>query len=640
MAANGLTVQLYFLRILEAAFPNIGEFNDFVKQEAVTRPDLSELGLTFDEYGDVVDAHRLGDIRIKIAQQLFQSSEDLKTWVNALKLRYNRKGVVQEATKRLEQEQAKPPLWAITDENDSDQFVFENGFLGKTLSYELKSRFRLDSFEPLLSSRNSAQDLDQDKLDFNQAKCIVISRSAGNDSPAQDLISNVVDLALSAHEAGEVAPRIVFTAGTREQALALQTFVTDKWTAITSGPPPFLFLIPSDDQREIADQRAKAKAFLTPAENVVPALPGKGARTILPEVNPPPPPPPIEQPTENDLVVLVGGKLTEERDVARFNQLTKLLGEGARLLIVQPWSDRTDVIEWNRELELKLGAAERPLLVECVGESHNSIREVAVFYEYLLLSAASRPGAVDVMARLPAILASASRQRLIWNPSGVQIRAPAGAEIALNGPAELAPLIQRRLGLAEDAAPFPAYVAVEEVIVDQKADSRLRRALKKHLSIVAGGTGEPPSTDSVVPFLFQRTPDKDPLHLAVENFLPSGPNIVAACDVSRGARTLKQYLTDINARIRVGVNNYVKEKSAQAPDCILRIVVMVAESESKRLDSEFKDSANGSWRVIKFKRKAEEYEPDLNDIELTKAWVNEQLDDAKNRGPHNSQGSI
>jgi hypothetical protein len=665
VAANGLTIQLYFRRILQAAFPNVSTYNEFVREAAVPRPSLEGLGLDFED-GDVRNENRLGDILTKIANEFFQRPDVLQLWVDALSSRYLRQSVVQEALDRFRQEQAKPPLWAITDENDSDQFVFDDPFLRKALSFELKSRYRLDSFEPLLSGR-AAQDLDQDKRDFEQAKCIVISRSAGNDSPAQDLINNITDLALAAYEGGKKGPRIIFTAGTREQALALQAFVTDKWTPTNPGEPPYLFLIPSDDQKEIAQQRAKAKAFLTIVEEGEDKGPlqDKGSKRSDKEVKgerrlsekngakekageegkvekllreeggskekeakeedlisreDKPKSDEIavpSSPTENDLVILVGGSLTNEDDAACFIQLVRLLGGSDRLLIVQPWCDGNE-LEWNRELERKLGVAERPLLIEYVGKNHEAGTDV--FFKYLLQSAMSRSGGIDIMARLQTILTSAYRQRMIWNPSGMQLNAPAGVEIVLDSPVALAPLIRRYLGLAEDAVPLNAFVAVEEVIVDRKLDTPLRRALKKHLSIVAGGTGEPPSTDSVVPFLFRVTPDKDPLHLAVENFLPSGPNIIAACDVSRGNRPLKQYLTEINARIRDGVNSYFKDKKA-APD-YLRIVVMVADPDPRRLDTEFKDNADGSWQVIKFNRKAEGYEPDMNDIELATAWVN------------------
>lgn len=632
MAANGLSIKTYFRQVLEAALTSIDEYNDFVRREAVPRPDLDRLEIVHVD-GNVFDENRLGDIHNCVAEQFFQRPEDLETWIVALSARYGRQRVVREAIKQFKEEQARPSLWTISDETDNDQFVFTDPFLRKTISVDLRSFYRLDAFTPL-NTRISVLNSSQDRQDFEWAKCIVISRSGGDESVARDITENILSLASVSLNGAK--PRIIFTAGSGEQARALEISVRKRWAELSPGrPPPFLFLIPSEDESEVATQFAKARVFLT-VDNPGHEVPDQEPNDEDHSGGKKQPPPAA---TENDLVILVGGRLTTDGDALRFGQLTGLLGDSDRLLVIQPWSDG-NALEWIPELEHKLGAAKRPLLVEFVGESRSSTREVAVFYEYLLLAAASRPGAVDVMARLPAILASASGQRLIWNPSGAQLKAPAGAEISLHGPVEFAPLIQRRLGLAEDAAPFPAYVAVEEVIVDNKADSRLRRALKRHLSIVAGGTGEPPSTDSVVPFLFQLAPDKDPIHLAVESFLPSGPNIVAACDASRGGRTLKQYLTDINARIRVGVNKYVKETSAQAPDCILRIVVMIDKHESKRLDSEFRDSANGSWRIIKFKLKAEEYEPDHNDIELTKAWVNEQLDDAKNRGAHDPQGPV
>ncbi|MES0188711.1 hypothetical protein NKK48_29040 [Mesorhizobium sp. C386A] len=380
-----------------------------------------------------------------------------------------------------------------------------------------------------------------------------------------------------------------------------------------SEAPPFLFLFRTDKEDEISAQQEKVTAFFLASKGN--GGPGPGGKIVDP-------PPPVLP--ENDLVVLVGGVQTTDGDSARFTQLKNLIGADKSLLVIDPWKDSDQKLEWKVDLEGKLRSAKSPLLVEHVGQN-GPISDVDVFSDYLLLSVASRPGGgKEKLALVQSIVESTSRQRIVWKPAGAELKKSDGAEVSAQSPADFAQVIRVRLGLDHNDAAPAAYVATEEVVINRKLDGKLRKALKKHLSIIVGGDGTPPSNDCVVPFSFQLATTGDPLHRAVERFRPSQPNIVAACDISRGGRPLIQYLTEISGRVREGVNSYFSAQSDREPICILHILVMI--EDLSRLDLELVDKANGNWRVVKFRHDAnDEYIPDGMDVETAQGWVNDQL---------------
>lgn len=609
MVSRGITIQTAFERLLKAALTTTGKYNYFVQHATLPKADLDELELPY-EGGNMIDENRLDEIFQAIAAQFFQSPEQLETWLRELARFYGKEEPVKDALNFLNKELAKPSLWTISDWTDDASFVFDIEFLRMTIANELRSRYRLDVYTPPGIRESKITDV-FDSADFDSAGCIVISRSNGARSLAQDLISNIIARARkrSQSERNETLPRIVFTASSRELALELKTDVTKEWNGKDTSPP-FLFLIPSNDGAEIDEQRLNAESFF--------------ARTA-----PPPPPPP-----ENDLVILVGGKLTTDGDGLRFSDFKKLLGEHKSLVIIDPWKDETRTLDWHPELEIELGRAKSPLLIEHLGEN-DSAHDVDIFSDYLMRAVASRPGG-GKLALVESIVERASKQRLIWKPAGPVPDITHGPELVAQSPEELAQLIRDRLGLSDQQSRASAYVAVEEIVIDNKLDGRLRKALKKHLSIIAGGDGFPPSTDWVVPFSFQIAETGDPLHKAIEKFRRSRPNIVAACDVSRGGRPLKQYLTEISARISDGLNSYFLDKSDRRPECILRIVVMIADLDQQ--DSEVIDNANGSWRVVKFLRRPDEYVPWGVDVEMAKAWVNAELAEAHTDASHAAHG--
>ncbi|WP_446964300.1 hypothetical protein [Rhizobium leguminosarum] len=590
MALYGNAVENAFRRILVSALRTIDDYVFVVKTKHLPQIEIGPPDAS------ISDTDHLKDVLEAVSRQFFQDPDHLGKWVEAIANLYGDRSKVKDALESYKKELAKPSLWVINDCTDSEISIYDDHTIQETIEFTLKDRYRLDNYTPL--PERSLFNLDDDRADFDSAGCIVITKSDGPNSVAQDLVRNIVRLAhLKVQSAGNMAPpRIIFTANSRESAVALKEEIVGMWPG--ESTPPFLFLMPSSDRTEIANQRTKAQEFF-----------GRG-------IDPPPP--------KNDLIILVGGMVTTDDDAVRFNKLRHLIGDHTSLKVLEPWREIDHSLPWDSELRRRLDTATNPLLVEHI-RADASEDEAYVFADYLTLAVNTYTVGGNKITLMQTMVEQASKQRLLWKPAGNDLKVENGAELYRENPEDFARIIRGRLGLGEEFSEPPAFVAVEEVVINNKLDRKLRSALKKHLSVVVGGDGSPPSTDWVVPFSFQIAQTRDPLHRAVEHFRRSRMNVVAACDASRGNRTLKQYLTEINTRVLEGVNSYFSDKIGLAPDPDQIFHILVKIGDLNQMDTEMIDDANGNWRIVKFERKQDEYEPFSNDIETAQAWVNDQL---------------
>ncbi len=619
VAWYGRSISSHFNQILEQAFPDIGVFNAVVRIERPpfytnSEPFTSEDGPKPDEDGDFEEIDRKNVLRC-ISVQAARTPGNLEKWIEILLKRFEKESVLLEKlntqVEYLRKEQSKRALWII-DDNDDINSAWNDSFFEKVnLRFEIAKKYRLDIFEGI-SKRTASVGFDTERGDFNYAGCILIYCREGLDGAAGSVIRNVFDLALDAANEGREAPKIVVVASSEDQIKTIIDEIESRWKAYGKRPP-FLFLFRTEDKGAISPQQDQVVKFFLSDETAIEII-RPGGQPVNIEI-PPPPPPRSSDTRQNDLVVVVGGRITSDGDVARFNALKKALGQDGALVIIDPWADDGQGLTMHAELRAKFDAAKSPLLVEHVGENDPE-DEATVFQDYLQLCS------FKPLALMKSMVARASKQRLIWKPDVTGARRPDGVEVHTEPSEDFALLLRRRLGLEDEDAGPKAFVAVEEVILDGKLDSKLRKALKKHLSILVGGTGVPPTDECVVPFSFQVAGASDPLYEAALNFKKSQTNIVAACDLNRGASRLEDYLTGITARVRDGIDKGFRGKEDQ-PGYVLHILVMI---DGKRLDTELTDGANGNWRVVKFLRESGEYQPDTVGFQSAQAWMKTQLD--------------
>ncbi|PBC08181.1 hypothetical protein CK230_21960 [Mesorhizobium sp. WSM3859] len=580
----------------------------------------------------------------------------MQKWLEVISDRFKGQPLVKEKIDRqidyLTKEKEKGALWIIDDSNGNISVLKSEFSDAINLELYVTKYYREDEFTSI-ADRKVQGSFDDERPDFEYAKCIVISCMQGLDGPAGHVIRNIFNLALDAASDRRSYPKIAFIGANKDRCDSFWNELQLKWDFQVL---PFLFLFNTKNRVELRAQKAKVKKFFSTAEpdeegdidikipsgyvelgtadDQVLAKEGVAPSELEPIVASPPgdqhspketlvPANPSADtsgvkplPAENDLVIVVGGKITAEGDLGRFNALKEALGQDNSLAIIDPWDDGGEELTLHSDLQAKFDTAKNPLLIEHVGEK--DLEDKATAFEDYLHLCSLRP-----LGLLKSLVARASERRLLWKPDSTRSRRQDGVEINNDTPKDFALLVRRRAGLEKAESP-KAFVAVEEVIVDGKLDTKLRKALKRHLSLLVGGNGEPPEDECVVPFSFQVAGTDDPLYEAALNFgRRPQKNIVATCDVSRGTRRLEDYLTSITARIRDGVAKGFRDKGDLFPDRILHILVMI---EGKRLDTELTDRANGNWRVVKFRQEAGEYQPDERAFNGAKAWMKAQLD--------------